>query len=88
MEPQEYLLMDAIEDGMWWYRALHGRVLEALGQPQGLVLDAGCGTGGFLARLKATWPEAEARGLECNPGAAARAQAKSGRKACACENAR
>jgi hypothetical protein len=51
MEPQEYLLMDAIEDGMWWYRALHGRVLEALGQPQGLVLDAGCGTDGFLARL-------------------------------------
>jgi SAM-dependent methyltransferase len=69
--------MDAVEDGMWWYRALHTRVLEALGRPRGRVLDAGCGTGGFLARLKATWPEAEATGLEYNPGAAARAQDKS-----------
>jgi ubiquinone/menaquinone biosynthesis C-methylase UbiE len=69
--------MDTVEDGMWWYRALHARVLEALGRPSGRMLDAGCGTGGFLARLKATWPEAEAEGLEYNPGAAARAQAKS-----------
>jgi ubiquinone/menaquinone biosynthesis C-methylase UbiE len=78
MEPQEYQLMDAVEDDMWWYRALHLRVLEALGQPQGSVLDAGCGTGGFLARLKAAWPEVDATGLEYNAGAAARAQAKSG----------
>ena len=78
MEPQEYHLMDAVEDGMWWYRALHVRVLKALGQPSGRILDAGCGTGGFLARLKAAWPEAEATGLEYDPGAAARARAKSG----------
>jgi SAM-dependent methyltransferase len=78
MEPQEYHLMDAVEDGMWWYRALHARVLEALGPPRGRVLDAGCGTGGFLARLKAAWPEVEATGLEYDPGAAARARAKSG----------
>ena len=70
--------MDAVEDGMWWYRALHTRVLEALGRPQGRVLDAGCGTGGFLARLKATWPDADAAGLEYDPDAAMRAQAKSG----------
>lgn len=70
--------MDAVEDGMWWYRALHTRMLEALGRTSGRVLDAGCGTGGFLARLRATWPEAEAMGLEYNPGAAARARAKSG----------
>jgi len=69
--------MDAVEDGMWWYRALHARVLEALGRPQGRILDVGCGTGGFLARLKATWPDAEATGLEYNPGAATRARAKS-----------
>jgi SAM-dependent methyltransferase len=78
VEPQEYHLMDAVEDGMWWYRALHTRVLQALARPRGRVLDAGCGTGGFLARLKATWPEAEATGLEYDPGAAARARAKSG----------
>ena len=72
------VLMDAVEDGMWWYRALHTRVLEALERLLGRVLDAGCGTGGFLARLNATWPEAEATGLEFNPGAAARARTKSG----------
>ena len=27
--------MDAVEDGMWWYRALHARMLEALGPPRG-----------------------------------------------------
>jgi SAM-dependent methyltransferase len=78
VEPQEYHLMDAVEDGMWWYRALHTRVLEALGRSQGRVLDAGCGTGGFLARLKAAWPGVEATGLEYNADAAARARAKSG----------
>lgn len=70
--------MDAVEDGMWWYRALHARVLEAVGQPRARLLDAGCGTGGFLARLKARWPEAAAEGLEYHPEAAARAAAKSG----------
>ena len=70
--------MDAVEDGMWWYRALHARVLDALGEPRGLVLDAGCGTGGLLARLRARWPQAQALGAEYNPAACARAQAKSG----------
>ncbi len=70
--------MDAVEDGMWWYRALHARVLDAVGQPHGRLLDAGCGTGGFLARLKSRWPGAEAEGLEYFPAAASRAAAKSG----------
>jgi len=78
VEPLEYQLMDAVEDGMWWYRALHRRVLDAVGQPHGPLLDAGCGTGGFLARLRERWPDAVAEGLEYNPEAAARAQAKSG----------
>jgi SAM-dependent methyltransferase len=70
--------MDAVEDGMWWYRALHARVLDAVGRPQGALLDAGCGTGGFLARLRRRWPGAEAAGVEYEPAAAARAAAKSG----------
>lgn len=70
--------MDAVEDGMWWYRALHLRVLDALGQPPDRLLDAGCGTGGFLARLRARWPEAVASGLEYQAAAAGRARAKSG----------
>ncbi len=79
MEADEYALMDAAEQGMWWYRALHARVLDALASaPAGPLLDAGCGTGGFLARLRATRPGVAAAGLEYHPPAAARARAKSG----------
>ncbi len=81
MELAEYDLMDAVEDGMWWYRALHAQVLDALDNVRpgpGRLLDAGCGTGGFLARLRRERPDLPAAGLEYNPGAAARAQAKSG----------
>ena len=52
MEPAEYALMDAAEDHMWWYRALHRRLLDALAGVHGTVLDAGCGTGGLLACLR------------------------------------
>lgn len=55
MEAEEYALMDAVEDRMWWYRGLHAMVLRALVRhpaPAGLpLLDAGCGTGGLLRRL-------------------------------------
>ncbi|MBP0443759.1 class I SAM-dependent methyltransferase [Roseomonas sp. SSH11] len=82
MEDAEYTLMDAAEDGMWWYRAIHARLLGALQARPGLaclpVLDAGCGTGGFLARL-AESSGRPAFGLDYNPRAAARAAAKSGR---------
>lgn len=73
MEPTEYLLMDAAEGAMWWYRALHRRLLDALGGDPGAVLDAGCGTGGLLARMQGA-----ATGLEFDPVAAALARGKSG----------
>ena len=81
VEPAEYQLMDEAEDGLWWYRALHARVLDALDPRRaatGPVLDAGCGTGGFLARLRRARPDDRAVGLEFNPDAAARARAKAG----------
>ncbi len=77
MEPAEYTLMDAAEDGMWWYRALHARITDALASVHGRVLDAGCGTGGLLARLQAR-PTLELYGLEYEAIAAPRAAAKSG----------
>jgi ubiquinone/menaquinone biosynthesis C-methylase UbiE len=83
VESAEYALMDAAEDGMWWYRALHARVAQALracsvpGAAPAL-LDAGCGTGGLLRRLAAAVPDRPRFGLEYNPAAAARAAAKSG----------
>jgi SAM-dependent methyltransferase len=78
MEPAEYALMDAAEDRMWWYRALHARLVDALAGVRGRVLDAGCGTGGLLAALARARPELALLGVEWSPPAAARARAKSG----------
>lgn len=79
MEPAEYDLMDAAEERMWWYRALHRRVVDALARrpgPPGSVFDAGCGTGGLLRRLGGLGRPLV--GLDFNPAAASRAAAKSG----------
>lgn len=74
--------MDAVEDGMWWYRAVHARIAAALDARPGVdglpLLDAGCGTGGLLRSLGRTAGGRRLAGLEYNPGAAARAAAKSG----------
>lgn len=80
MDAAEYDLMDAVEDRMWWYRAMHGHALRALaGLPTAArILDAGCGTGGFLAKLRTAHPSAELFGLEYAEGAAFRAAAKAG----------
>jgi SAM-dependent methyltransferase len=81
VDPAEYDLMDAAEDGMWWYRAVHARLLDALAErpgAPGVLLDAGCGTGGFLARLAAARAGARLAGLEYHPDAARRATRKSG----------
>ncbi len=76
MDEAEYALMDEAESRMWWYRALHARLAEALAGVRGPILDAGCGTGGLLARLGSGYPERH--GLEFNAAAAALAAAKSG----------
>ena len=83
VETAEYDLMDAAEDGMWWYRALHAHVIAAVAEApsrhQGAgLLDAGCGTGGLLARLRQALPGQPATGIEYFPAAAARACAKAG----------
>jgi SAM-dependent methyltransferase len=73
MESTEYDLMDAAEQDMWWYRALHARLAAALAGAAGPILDAGCGTGGLLARLG----RKDCVGLEFDARAADRAAAKS-----------
>jgi SAM-dependent methyltransferase len=72
VEADEYALMDAAEEAMWWYRAMHAQAAAALPEA-GSLLDAGCGTGGFLARLA----RPDAMGVEYNPAAAKRAAEKS-----------
>jgi SAM-dependent methyltransferase len=81
MEPDEYARMDEVEARMWWYRALHTRLLDALGQQPDAtpVLDAGCGTGGFLAALARARPSCQSFGLEWHAAAATIAAAKSNR---------
>lgn len=76
MDPAEYAAMDEAEGRMWWYRALHARLLDAVRGTRGPVLDAGCGTGGFLALLRADAPDCV--GVEWSEVGAARAARKSG----------
>jgi SAM-dependent methyltransferase len=78
MEPAEYRLMDAAEDSMWWYRALHARLCDSLGGVRGRVLDAGCGTGGFLSSPRVQRSDLIRFGVEWDSAAAARARSKSG----------
>ena len=79
MEPAEYLKMDAAEDGMWWYRALHARLMDAVASVDGAVLDAGCGTGGLLAAMGPVRPQLRLFGVEWAAEAATRAARKSAR---------
>ncbi len=85
MERVEYERMHVVEDRMWWYRGLRalaaGLLTQALGRSSATrpVLDAGCGTGGMLARLAAELPARPAFGLEFDTTAASLAAAKSTR---------
>lgn len=60
MNRDEYLKMHAVEADMWWYRTCHRHLLamwDLYPPDPGLghlpILDAGCGTGGFLVKLAA-----------------------------------
>ena len=87
VERSEYDKLDRVEDRMWWFAALHRNLLTLSGwSPSGTenlpVLDAGCGTGGFLARFAGTYPERAIFGLDLDPTACVRAVAKSARPVC------
>jgi SAM-dependent methyltransferase len=76
----EYEKLAAVEDRMWWFGGMHANMLAAFELakvPRGTVLDAGCGTGGFLRRFAAAHP-GRALGLELDPEACAVARTKSG----------
>jgi SAM-dependent methyltransferase len=85
VERSEYERLAAAEDGMWWFRGLHANLLAALAggdAAPGRILDAGCGTGGLLARLAAAFPRSWIVGLDVDEGAASVARSKSGKPIC------
>lgn len=58
MEKKEYEIMFRFEDDYWWYIALRGLTLSFINKfshkkDNMRILDAGCGTGGLLARISA-----------------------------------
>lgn len=67
---------------MWYYRALHRHVEQALTQafganiPAARILDAGCGTGGLMRRLERTHPEWQWTGVDLEPLACELARAR------------
>lgn len=83
MERREYERLAAAEDRMWWFRGLHANLVAAwrgagAAVPGGVLLDAGCGTGGFLKALAAAAPDAVRCGVELDEGAAGIARGKGG----------
>jgi SAM-dependent methyltransferase len=74
---------------MWWFAAIHANLLMLYQRmaPRlagtAKLLDAGCGTGGFLARLARQLPEAETIGLDADETACRWAAEKSARPICA-----
>jgi SAM-dependent methyltransferase len=86
VERREYEKLAAAEEGMWWFGGLHAVLIDALAgatlAPLSTVLDAGCGTGGLLARLKQALPGARLVGLDLDVVAAVLARAKSGCPVC------
>ena len=72
---------------MWWFVAAHANLLllyrratrQGTARP---LLDAGCGTGGLLARIAAAHPERITIGLDADHLACIRAAEKSGRPVC------
>ena len=70
MEADEYLRMAQQETVLWWFHLLHENLfaaLDSLGIPLGGDLncaDFGCGTGGFVAKLRERFPTWRVVGLD------------------------
>ncbi|MDB5411628.1 MAG: methyltransferase [Rhodospirillales bacterium] len=83
MERQEYEKLHAVEDEMWWFHGMHANLLAAFSRRRpavaGNVLDAGCGTGGLLAKLSSALPGWSPIGLDADAEACRLAHDKSGR---------
>src|SRR5439155_2731626 len=81
--------LDRVEDQMWWFAANHRNLLMLFQHRVSLevgnrpILAAGCGPGGFLARLASRYPDHPLLGLDVDQRACKRAATKSARPVCA-----
>jgi SAM-dependent methyltransferase len=84
VERSQYERMAAVEERGWWFWGLHRNLVAAWREAASpaptkpLLLDAGCGTGGLLARIASDLPQSRRFGIEIDPLAAALARGKSG----------
>lgn len=94
MQVDEYRKLAETEDRMWYFRALHRRLAHWLarllpadglagarpskGRPDIRILDAGCGTGGFLKSLRGQRPGWTLTGVDVSPLACQLARERSG----------
>ncbi len=70
MQSAEYLKLAEVEDRMWYFQALHGRIADQLAArvgSTGEILDAGCGTGGLIRRLGRKLPGWRWTGIDMDP---------------------
>jgi SAM-dependent methyltransferase len=77
----EHLKMDAAEERTFFYRALHERLglcLDRFAPPEAAVVDAGCGTGGFLLHVQRSRPALNLAGVDASPVACRIAREKTG----------
>lgn len=68
MQREEYIKLAEVEDAMWYFRALHEHAATLIRRhsprASGLLLDAGCGTGGFIRRVNKLFPSLRFTGID------------------------
>ena len=72
MDPREYRIMAEVEDTHWWFLGLRALTFQSVCRycpDGGMLLDAGCGTGGLLRYLRRRAPTFRACGMDLSPDA-------------------
>lgn len=82
MNADEYVKLAEVEDRMWYFRSLHRHVVRELDRrrmpARAAALDAGCGTGGMILRLRDQQPGWHWSGIDFMPLACELAQKRCG----------
>ncbi len=81
VQTDEYLRLAEVEDRHWYFRSLHAHARRELqarlrGDTAASVLDAGCGTGGFIRRVAPALPRWTWSGVDFMPLACRLAQSR------------